>query len=47
MLQNALRVGLEAMYKALASVELESIMNGKPEAATYKYADELIEPWIG
>ncbi|TKA71215.1 hypothetical protein B0A49_03988 [Cryomyces minteri] len=46
MSQGAFRIGLEAMYKALTGVELERVVYGKPELATYKYADEVITSWI-
>ena len=42
MSQDAFRIGLEAMYKALTSVDLERVMYDKPELVTYKYADEII-----
>ncbi|KAL2120153.1 hypothetical protein VTJ04DRAFT_4179 [Mycothermus thermophilus] len=46
MSQGAFRIGLEAMYKALTGVELERVVYGKPELATYKYADEVIAAWM-
>ncbi|KAK4098119.1 HAD-superfamily hydrolase [Parathielavia hyrcaniae] len=46
MSQGAFRIGLEAMYKALTGVELERVVYGKPELATYKYADEVIASWM-
>ena len=39
MSQGTFRIGLEAMYKALTGEELERVVYGKPELATYKYAD--------
>ncbi|KAF2712290.1 HAD-superfamily hydrolase [Pleomassaria siparia CBS 279.74] len=45
MSQGTFRIGLEAMYKALTGVELERVVYGKPELATYKYADEVIASW--
>lgn len=30
------------MYKALTGVDLERVVYGKPELATYKYADKVI-----
>ncbi|KAK4238764.1 HAD-like domain-containing protein [Achaetomium macrosporum] len=46
MSQGAFRIGLEAMYKALTGVELERVVYGKPELATYKYADEVLASWM-
>ncbi|OCL06191.1 HAD-superfamily hydrolase [Glonium stellatum] len=46
MSQGAFRIGLEAMYKALTGVDLERVVYGKPELATYKYADEVIAGWM-
>ncbi|KAK0719437.1 HAD-like domain-containing protein [Lasiosphaeris hirsuta] len=46
MSQGAFRIGLEAMYKALTGVELERVVYGKPEMATYKYADEVMSAWM-
>ncbi|KAF1978623.1 HAD-superfamily hydrolase [Bimuria novae-zelandiae CBS 107.79] len=46
MSQGAFRIGLEAMYKALTGVDLERVVYGKPELATYKYADEIIASWM-
>jgi len=46
MSQGAFRIGLEAMYKSLTGVELERVVYGKPELATYKYADEIISSWM-
>ncbi|KXX79087.1 Cat eye syndrome critical region protein 5 [Madurella mycetomatis] len=46
MSQGAFRIGLEAMYKALTGLELERVVYGKPELATYKYADEVIASWM-
>jgi HAD superfamily hydrolase (TIGR01456 family) len=46
MSQGAFRIGLEAMYKALTGVELERVVYGKPELATYKYADEVMASWM-
>ncbi|KAH7380075.1 phosphatidyl synthase-like protein [Pyrenochaeta sp. MPI-SDFR-AT-0127] len=46
MSQGAFRIGLEAMYKALTGVDLERVVYGKPELATYKYADEIISSWM-
>ena len=34
------------MYKALAGVDFERVVYGKPELATYKYADEVIASWM-
>ncbi|CBX91093.1 similar to phosphatidyl synthase [Plenodomus lingam JN3] len=46
MSQGAFRIGLEAMYKSLTGVELERVVYGKPELATYKYADEVLTSWM-
>ncbi|KAK3934054.1 phosphatidyl synthase [Diplogelasinospora grovesii] len=46
MSQGAFRIGLEAMYKALTGVDLERVVYGKPELATYKYADEVLASWM-
>lgn len=46
MSQGAFRIGLEAMYRALTGVDLERVVYGKPELATYKYADEVIAAWM-
>ncbi|KAK2804154.1 hypothetical protein FQN50_006696 [Emmonsiellopsis sp. PD_5] len=46
MTQGAFRIGIEAMYKALTGADLERVIYGKPELATYKYADEVISSWM-
>ncbi|KAK3679469.1 hypothetical protein LTR78_001030 [Recurvomyces mirabilis] len=46
MSQGAFRIGLEAMYKALTGEDLERVVYGKPELATYKYADSVLENWM-
>jgi HAD superfamily hydrolase (TIGR01456 family) len=46
MSQGTFRIGLEAMYKALTGVDLERVVYGKPELATYKYADEVLTSWM-
>ncbi|KAI0121100.1 HAD-like domain-containing protein [Xylariales sp. AK1849] len=46
MSQGTFRIGLEAMYKALTGADLERVVYGKPELATYKYADEIITSWM-
>lgn len=46
MSQGTFRIGLEAMYKALTGEELERTVYGKPELATYKYADEVLANWM-
>jgi len=46
MSQGAFRIGLEAMYKSLTGVDLERVVYGKPELATYKYADEVMASWM-
>ncbi|KAK8075508.1 hypothetical protein PG997_010171 [Apiospora hydei] len=40
------RIGFEAMYRAVTGVDLERVVYGKPELATYKYADEVITSWM-
>ncbi|KAF4332116.1 CDP-alcohol phosphatidyltransferase [Fusarium beomiforme] len=47
MSQGAFRIGLEAMYKALTGADLERVVYGKPELATYKYADDVLTSWMG
>ncbi|KAI1199899.1 HAD-superfamily hydrolase [Nemania serpens] len=46
MSQGAFRIGLEAMYRAMTGVDLERVVYGKPELATYKYADEVMASWM-
>jgi len=46
MSQGTFRLGLEAMYKAITGVELERTIYGKPERATYTYADEVLSNWM-
>jgi HAD superfamily hydrolase (TIGR01456 family) len=46
MSQGTFRIALEAMYKALTGVELERTIYGKPEPATYTYADEVLSSWM-
>ena len=46
MSQGAFRLGLESMYKAITGVELERTIYGKPERATYVYADEVLQDWM-
>jgi HAD superfamily hydrolase (TIGR01456 family) len=46
MTQGAFRIGIEAMYKAITGVDLERVVYGKPELATYKYADEVLKAWM-
>ncbi|KAF2016320.1 HAD-superfamily hydrolase [Aaosphaeria arxii CBS 175.79] len=46
MSQGTFRIGLEAMYKAITGADLERVVYGKPELATYKYADEVIASWM-
>lgn len=47
MSQGTFRISLEAIYKAITGVELERVVYGKPETATYKYADEIMTSWMG
>lgn len=44
--QGAFRIGIEAQWKALTGGELERVVYGKPELATYKYADEVMKSWM-
>ncbi|KAF4631761.1 hypothetical protein G7Y89_g6365 [Cudoniella acicularis] len=46
MSQGTFRIALEAIYKAITGVELERVVYGKPELATYKYADEVMTSWM-
>jgi ribonucleotide monophosphatase NagD (HAD superfamily) len=46
MTQGTFRIGLEAMYKAMTGVDLERVVYGKPEHATYLYADEVMSSWM-
>jgi HAD superfamily hydrolase (TIGR01456 family) len=46
MSQGTFRIALEAIYKATTGVELERVVYGKPELATYKYADEVMTCWM-
>ncbi|RJE17783.1 Phosphatidyl synthase [Aspergillus sclerotialis] len=43
---GAFRIGVEAIYKSLTGVDLERVVYGKPERATYTYADEVIRAWM-
>ncbi|OQE20333.1 hypothetical protein PENSTE_c013G07849 [Penicillium steckii] len=43
---GAFRVALEAQYKALTGRDLDRIVYGKPERATYIVADEVIKSWM-
>ncbi|EED24229.1 phosphatidyl synthase [Talaromyces stipitatus ATCC 10500] len=44
--QGAFRISIEAQYKALTGTDLERVVYGKPELATYKYADEVLQAWM-
>ena len=46
MSQGTFRIALEAIYKSITGVELERTVYGKPELATYKYADEVMKSWM-
>lgn len=46
MSQGTFRIALEAIYKAVTGSELERVVYGKPELATYKYADEIMTSWM-
>ncbi|KAJ5280608.1 haloacid dehalogenase-like hydrolase [Penicillium angulare] len=43
---GAFRLGVEAMYKATSGNDLERVLYGKPERATYIYADEVMADWM-
>jgi HAD superfamily hydrolase (TIGR01456 family) len=45
--QGLFRISIEAQYKALTGVDLERVVYGKPERATYTYADEVLRSWMG
>ena len=40
------RIALEAQYKALTGEDMERVIYGKPERATYTYADEVLRSWM-
>ncbi|PYI12487.1 HAD-superfamily hydrolase [Aspergillus sclerotiicarbonarius CBS 121057] len=44
--QGLFRISIEAQYKALTGVDLERVVYGKPERATYTYADEVLKAWM-
>lgn len=44
---GAFRIALEAQFKACTGIELERVVYGKPERATYTYADEVFSSWMG
>lgn len=46
MSQGTFRIALEAIYKQITGVELERVVYGKPELATYRYADEVMASWM-
>jgi HAD superfamily hydrolase (TIGR01456 family) len=46
MSQGTFRIALKPIYKAVTGVELERVVYGKPELATYKYADEIMTSWM-
>lgn len=43
---GAFRLAVEAMYKAMTGLDLERVLYGKPERATYIYADEVLGAWM-
>ncbi|KAE8363774.1 HAD-like domain-containing protein [Aspergillus caelatus] len=43
---GAFRVALEAQYKALTGLDLDRLVYGKPERATYICADEVFKNWM-
>lgn len=44
--QGAFRIAVEAQWKALTGCDLERVVYGKPELATYKFADEVMKNWM-
>lgn len=42
---GALRVSLEAMFKAITGKELESTAFGKPQIGTFQFATRLLQQW--
>ncbi|KAJ6171710.1 hypothetical protein N7470_000777 [Penicillium chermesinum] len=40
------RLAVEAMFKAMTGLDLERVLYGKPERATYVYADEVLSAWM-
>ncbi|EEP80662.1 conserved hypothetical protein [Uncinocarpus reesii 1704] len=44
--QGLFRISIEAMYKSLTGGDLERVVYGKPELATYKFADEVMKQWM-
>lgn len=44
--QGTFRLAFEAIYKAITGVELERTIYGKPERATYTFADECLSSWM-
>ena len=43
---GAFRIALEAQFKACTGLDLERVVYGKPERATYTYADEVFSQWM-
>ncbi|KAI9933758.1 hypothetical protein ASPWEDRAFT_126392 [Aspergillus wentii DTO 134E9] len=43
---GAIRLAIEAQYKATSGRDLERVLYGKPERATYVYADEVLSEWM-
>lgn len=43
---GAFRLAVEAQYKATSGQDLERVLYGKPERATYIYADEVMRAWM-
>ncbi|KAI9369183.1 HAD-like domain-containing protein [Aspergillus egyptiacus] len=44
--QGLYRISVEAQFKALTGADLERTIYGKPENATYKFADEVLRNWM-
>ncbi|KAI5205688.1 HAD superfamily hydrolase-like protein [Aureobasidium subglaciale] len=42
---GALRVSLEAMYKAVTGKDLETVAFGKPQIGTFQFATRLLQHW--
>ena len=43
---GAFRLAVEAQYKALSGQDLQRVLYGKPERATYVYSDEVMAEWM-
>jgi ribonucleotide monophosphatase NagD (HAD superfamily) len=43
MSQGTFRIALETIYKSITGVELERVVYGKPEKATFAYGENIIK----